>query len=225
MARVLAVADEVSEGLYGSRLTDLAPDVIVSCGDLPFDFLEYLVTVAGVPLLYVLGNHDPDPGGKVDPSTLLSPAYLTRSHKDPPGPPGCTSIEGRWLDVAGIRIAGLGGSTRYSPGPNQYTERQMNRRVRRLVRRFRWEMLRGGLSSGGPGIDLFVTHSPPRDAGDRDDPAHRGFSSFHRIITIIAPTVFVHGHVHPHGPRPPDLRIGSTEILNAVGCRLIEVGP
>lgn len=221
MARVLAVADEVSESLYGHRLTDLAPDLIVSCGDLPFDYLEYLVTVAGVPLLYVLGNHDPDPGGKVDPASLLSPAYLTRSHKPPPGPPGCTSLEGRWIDVAGIRVAGLGGSARYSRGPNQYTERQMNRRVNRLLRRFRCEMVRRREDAG---IDLFITHSPPRDLGDRADPAHRGFSSFHRLIATVSPALFVHGHVHPHGTQPPDIPLGSTQIVNAVGCRVLEVG-
>ena len=35
------------------------------------------------------------------------------------------------VDVAGLRIAGLGGCRRYSPGPNQYTDRQQARRGRR----------------------------------------------------------------------------------------------
>ncbi|MGH3452683.1 MAG: metallophosphoesterase, partial [Haloechinothrix sp.] len=61
MTRVLAVADEVNEALFvPDNLTRAAPDLVVSCGDLPFDYLEYLVTVLNVPLLYVPGNHDPD---------------------------------------------------------------------------------------------------------------------------------------------------------------------
>ena len=59
MTRILAVADEVDESLYGDKLDKLRPDLMVSCGDLPFDYLEYLVSRANVPLLYVPGNHDP----------------------------------------------------------------------------------------------------------------------------------------------------------------------
>jgi len=40
MTRILAIADEVSEALYGGSLSDLKPKLVVSCGDLPFDYLE-----------------------------------------------------------------------------------------------------------------------------------------------------------------------------------------
>src|SRR5262249_58105031 len=53
MTRLLAVADEVDEALYGDALSRLRPDLIVSAGDLPFDYLENLVTRANVPLVYV----------------------------------------------------------------------------------------------------------------------------------------------------------------------------
>src|SRR6266446_5141402 len=56
--RILAVADEVDESLYGDRLPRLNPDLVLGCGDLPFDYLEYLVSRLDVPLLYVPGNHD-----------------------------------------------------------------------------------------------------------------------------------------------------------------------
>ncbi|MGA8924490.1 MAG: hypothetical protein WB682_15225, partial [Candidatus Dormiibacterota bacterium] len=59
MTRILAVADEVDEKLEGDKLPALRPDVVLSCGDLPFDYLEYLVSRLDVPLLYVPGNHDP----------------------------------------------------------------------------------------------------------------------------------------------------------------------
>src|SRR5258708_10890199 len=60
LMRILAVADEVDEFLYGDKLDTVRPDLIVSCGDLPFDYLEFLVTSLAVPLLYVPGNHDPN---------------------------------------------------------------------------------------------------------------------------------------------------------------------
>lgn len=60
MARILGVADEVDDNLYAADLKKLKVDLVVSCGDLPFDYLESLVTLAGVPLVYIPGNHDPD---------------------------------------------------------------------------------------------------------------------------------------------------------------------
>src|SRR5712671_74072 len=60
LLKILAVADEIDEFLYGDKLETLRPDVILSCGDLPFDYLEFLVTRLAVPLLYVPGNHDPN---------------------------------------------------------------------------------------------------------------------------------------------------------------------
>ena len=50
MPRILAVADEVAESLGGEALAQLRPDLVLSAGDLPFDYLEYLVTVLNVPL-------------------------------------------------------------------------------------------------------------------------------------------------------------------------------
>ena len=58
--RILAVADEVDDNLYAADLKKLQVDLVVACGDLPFDYLETLVTMASVPLVYVPGNHDPD---------------------------------------------------------------------------------------------------------------------------------------------------------------------
>ena len=61
MTRILAIADEVDESLYTDKLPGLRPDVVVSCGDLPFDYLEYVVSRLNVPVVYVPRTHDPDP--------------------------------------------------------------------------------------------------------------------------------------------------------------------
>ena len=104
MARILAIADEVAEVLYGDALDRLRPDLVLSCGDLPFEYLENLVTRAGVPLVYVLGNHDPDPRLK----TEHGPAWPVTGYaasEPPPGPQGCDSAEGRVIKAAGLYIA------------------------------------------------------------------------------------------------------------------------
>ena len=41
MLRILAVADEVEESFGKETLAQLRPDLVLSAGDLPFDYLEY----------------------------------------------------------------------------------------------------------------------------------------------------------------------------------------
>lgn len=225
MTRILAIADEVEPSLYSEGIAHVACDLIVSCGDLPFDYLEYLVTMLNVPLVYVPGNHDPDvsPSGPRRPEALDSLAIegifgLPRARAEPPGPRGCTNADGRIVEAAGLTIAGLGGSQRYSEGPNQYDEVQMARRARRLARRAAWRRL-----YGKGGVDVLIAHSPPLGLGDRDDLPHRGFQALIDLASRLEPRFLIHGHVHPHGRETPEHAIGSTAVVNAVPKRLLEV--
>ena len=87
-------------------------DVIVSCGDLKAEYLSYLVTMTSIPILYVRGNHD-DKYKQMEPE-------------------GCICIEDDIYEYEGIRFLGLGGSYRYKRGTNQYTDKEMKSRVRRM---------------------------------------------------------------------------------------------
>jgi hypothetical protein len=216
VTRVLAVADEVAGALYGPRLAHLRPDLVLSCGDLPFDYLEYIVTLAGAPLLYVPGNHDPDVSGRAaNASDRISP-FLPRALAPVLGPCGCTNIDGRIVEAAGLRIAGLGGSIRYSRGPNQYTQPEMRRRARALQLR--------RLLARGRGVDVIVSHAPPLGVGDGSDPAHTGIAALGGLIEKWSPKLLVHGHVHNYGRRrSSDRRVGATTVVNAVGYRYLEV--
>lgn len=212
MTRILAIADEESEALYGDALYELRPDLILSCGDLSFDYLENLVTRAAVPLLYVPGNHDPD-------LTYRPNTYGPLVVETPiPGPGGCDNVDGRILDVAGLRIAGLGGSIRYREGPNQYSQRRMRRRAWALELRARWKKLRDGRS-----VDVFLTHSPPLALGDGEDPAHRGFAAFRHLVAALQPKLMLHGHLHPYGRHRADQRLGETKVMNAVPYRFLDL--
>lgn len=216
MLRVLAVADEVSEFLYGPGLKELDVDLIVSCGDLPFDYLEYIVTILNVPLVYVPGNHDPSLRGPALPQNPLRPMnVVNRAH----GPQGCTNIDGRVVDVAGLRIGGLGGSVRYSRGPNQYTQYEMRIRALQLELRTRLK----DVFSAEKRLDVFCAHAPALGVGDADDPAHRGFAAFHRLVRKLRPDLVLHGHVHPLTHDVPELNLYGSRVINCVGHRLIEV--
>jgi Icc-related predicted phosphoesterase len=217
MPRILAIADEPFPGM--PDLVDTRPDLIVSCGDLPWEDLERMVDLANVPLLFVPGNHDPalTPAGG---GAVIPPRIEIRDLEDPPGPRGCTSVDGRVEDAAGIRVVGLGGSVRYRSGPNQYTQREMRRRARRVARRARWRRMRDGR-----GVDLLITHAPPKGLGDEDDRAHEGFEALHGLVERLRPRLLLHGHVHPFGIARPDRMLGETRVVNVVPYKLLELEP
>jgi Icc-related predicted phosphoesterase len=137
-----------------------------------------------------------------------------------PWPDGAVNADRRIVDVAGLRLAGLGGCRRYGSGPNQYTDRQLARRARSLRRQDRWQRLRGG-----PRVDILLTHAPPLRAGDGTDPPHRGFGALHWLVASIQPAVLLHGHVLRCDVATPDRRLGHTAVRNVTGRHLIDIRP
>lgn len=186
---ILVVSDEECPALWEhyipGRLKEY--DLILSCGDLKAEYLSFLVTMAHCPLLYIHGNHD--------------------EHYDRRPPEGCDCIEDKLVTYNGLRILGLGGCRQYHPGPHQYTEQQMRRRIRKL----RWQIRRAG------GVDLVLTHSPAQGLGDDSDPAHMGFAVLRELLDQYHPAYLVHGHVHLryHYKQPRTLTYQNTTIVNA----------
>jgi hypothetical protein len=215
---VLAVSDEVADGLLADTSPVRAVQLILACGDLPSEYLGALMNALDVPLVFVPGNHDPDQSGyRVGRSGLITKAGFPAR---PPWPPGAVNADGRVVDVAGLRIAGLGGCLRYGAGPNQFTEREQTRRARALRRRARWRSWRDHRR-----VDVLLTHAPPRGVGDGDDPPHRGFGCYHPLVAALDPPLLLHGHVHPYGAAVPPQPLGGTVVRNVTGWHLLEVGP
>ncbi|MGZ4618417.1 MAG: metallophosphoesterase family protein [Frankiaceae bacterium] len=218
MVRVLAVSDDVDHALCTNTSPVSAAELILACGDLPFDYLAYLMNALDVPLVFVPGNHDPDVSGY-----RTSRAGLTLRAGLParaPWPSGAINAEGRIVDVAGLRIGGLGGCRRYSVGPNQYSDRQQSRRARALHRKARWRRMRDGRR-----VDILLTHAPPRGAGDSEDPVHQGFTALGGLAARLQPALLLHGHVTACEVASPGGRIGRTEVRNVVGRHLLDIEP
>ncbi len=215
MVRVLAVADETVESLWRPTVRRLAPDVVVACGDLPFDYLEYLVSTLNAPMVFVPGNHDPDLSGVRGSRTGMP--LRAGLPTEPPGPAGAMNADGRIVDAGGLRLAGLGGCLRYRPGPNQYSQRELARRARSLRCRSAWRRRRDGRD-----VDIVLTHAPPAGVGDGPDRPHHGFDALHGVVAALRPRLLLHGHIHPYGARMPDRVLGSTTVCNVVGYRLFE---
>jgi len=227
MVCILAVSDEVDERLLDSDLKKLEANLVVACGDLPFDYLETLVTLANVPLLYVPGNHDPDLKARArgtSPEDIIKPFSFRGEDYDPRGPKGCLNLDGRVTEIAGLRIGGLGGSMRYTNGPNQYTQAEMSRRALALEARARLGVFMARRPKPARPLDVLLTHAPPLGVGDDDDPCHQGFSAFHGLLGRLNPSVHLHGHIHPYGKRAEELHVDQTRVINTVGHQLVEVG-
>jgi len=189
--RILAVSDTEAKCFYDyyvpGKLAEY--DLILACGDLKPKYLEFLVTMARCPVMYVNGNHD-------------------EMYAQCP-PEGCDCIDDKLVVYKGVRILGLGGSYKYRNGKYMFTERQMNWRIRKL---------RGKIRKN-KGFDILVTHAPAYGLNDMDDLAHRGFECFNELLEKYKPRYFIHGHVHmEYGheiPRRTELE--HTTVINACG--------
>jgi len=208
--KILAVSDQVVDSLYTTEVKGRFGDVdmILGCGDLPYDYLEFLVTVINRPLYYVHGNHD-------------RPFEITADGKRQIAPAGCDPLDERAVVSKGLILAGLDGSVRYSrEGEFQFTQAQMNQKAFRLALRLMPMRLRRGRW-----LDVLVTHSPPFGVGDGPDPAHAGFRALNTLIHLFKPRYLLHGHQHTYlGPKSGTL-VESTTVLNVFPYRLIAWEP
>lgn len=208
--KILAVSDRVMGNLYHAHVHQAYPDVdlIIGCGDLPFYYLDFLVSALDVPLLYVRGNHDGTPQYTMDGRVLT-------------GVPGGLDIHGRVVTLQGLTLAGLEGSMRYRPDdPLMYSEGEMGWEMTRLLPQLLWRRFRYGRA-----LDILVTHSPPYQIHDRRDRAHSGFKLFHDFMRLFRPRYLLHGHVHVYRRDVPCVtRYQDTIVVNVYPYRLLNLG-
>jgi len=194
--RILCVSDQVEPMLYEPGGDKCFPgiDLILSCGDLPAEYLTYLVTIFNVPLFYIRGNHD----GIFD----LKP------------PQGCVDLHGRIIVYKGVRIMGLEGSHWYNGGQHQYTEKQMARMILKTKFKIWWHK----------GIDIVVSHAPPRHVHDGKDICHKGFKCFRGLIKRYSPHYFLHGHMHSSfkNQKERETKVNKTDVINTFGYHVFD---
>lgn len=195
--KILFISDEESKEYWDFFRKEAFEgiDVIVSCGDLKAEYLSFLTTMTSIPVLYVKGNHDDK--------------YAVKP------PEGCICIEDDIFEFEGVRFLGLGGSYRYKEGGNQFTDHEMQKRVRRL-----WFKL-----LQKKGFDVLVTHAPAYGVNDGQDLPHRGFETFVDLIEKYNPKYFAHGHVHMNYGRqyPREDILGETRVINAYNHYVVEL--
>lgn len=185
---ILAVSDRVLDYLYCADVGYKFPniDLLVGCGDLPFYYLEFLLSALDRHLVYVRGNHDRGPQYTAAGQVLEEVT-------------GGVDIHGRCVQRDGVLIAGLEGSMRYRPNaPYMYTESEMRLQVAALLPTLLQNKLRYGRY-----LDILVTHSPPFGIHDKPDLPHTGFKIFLKFLQWFRPQYLLHGHIHRYSQTAP----------------------
>ncbi|HLO18222.1 MAG TPA: metallophosphoesterase [Anaerolineales bacterium] len=205
--KILAVSDEVVERLYSLCTSGHFRDIklILGCGDLPYPYLENLLTLLNIPLFYVPGNHDP-----------IYSADNTLAVVE-----GGSNLDLRIVRFKKFLIGGLGGSIRYRPnGTNQYSQGETYRRAFRLLPRLLLNKINYGRA-----LDILITHSPPFGIHDDDTQAHQGLKGINWLLDIAKPRYHFHGHTHfLRGNLSPSETVHDlTKIINVFPYKVIEV--
>jgi Icc-related predicted phosphoesterase len=205
--KILAVSDQVLERMYtlSSRGHFQGVELIVSCGDLPYEYLEYLVTVLNVQMLYVPGNHDP----KYD--LIKRETYAE----------GGSNLDLKIVRHNKFLIGGFGGCIRYRPdGINQYSQAEAYLRAFRLLPRLLLNRIQYGRA-----LDILISHSPPFGIHDDSDPAHHGLKALNWLIRTAQPRYHFHGHIHVYKRNLENIEtnVGITKIINVYPYKTLEV--
>jgi Icc-related predicted phosphoesterase len=205
--KILTISDVVVDVVYSpsirNRFSNI--DITIGCGDLPYYYLEYIVSTLDIPVFYVRGNH-----GKVIEYSEAGPRKR---------PHGAVDLHKIVVYHNGLILAGIEGSLRYKNGPYQYTQAEMWVNVLQLVPVLVHNQLRHGRF-----LDIFVTHASPWGIHDQSDLAHQGIKAFRWLLRVFKPIYHFHGHIHVYHPNVVrETVFERTSVINTYGYREIDI--
>jgi hypothetical protein len=219
--KILCISDYIDPLVYSNNIKTRFKDIelIISCGDLPLDYYDFIISSLNKPLLFVFGNHN-----------LKRIAYYDHSYRMLLAargieyfryrPCGGRYISGRVVLEKGLLIAGLGGSMRYNNGINQFSDRGMYFYLFRLIPALLWNKIIHGRF-----LDILVTHAPPYHLHDCEDMCHRGFKAFLWFMKIFRPQYLIHGHIHLYNQNEERItQYMRTTVVNAFKHYVLKIG-
>lgn len=225
--KILCVSDQIDPLVYNQNAKNIFSDVdvILCAGDLPMNYVDFIVTVFNKPVFFVFGNHDLKEFRFYNGRKSLKYSYDT-NHSHGGTHLGFTTYSNKnltYIDENGretpLLIAGAGGSLRYNNGQNQYTDRQMKWKLIRMI-----PQLMKNKRKYGRYLDILLTHATPRHVHDHEDPCHKGFDCFNWFIEKFRPKYLVHGHIHLYDIREKRVsRVMDTTVVNAYAHYVINL--
>ena len=217
--KLLCVADQIDPYVYNSSAKERFGDVdaVISAGDLPDEYLDFISTALNKPVFFVFGNHNLKSFLRYHGLSLRGAFQII---EDEFPATGATYIGFKCLKTEKMLIAGASGCIRYNRGLCQYTERQMAFKLLRLVPRLILNKLRYGRY-----LDVFVTHAAPLGIHDMADPCHRGFKCFLRFMHFFKPKYLIHGHIHLYDLQAERVtQFENTTVINVYSRYVIDTG-
>lgn len=209
--RALVISDEVEPILYSAAVCERVGnvDLILSCGDLPYYYIEYIISMVNRPSYFVYGNH----GREVE--------YQGGDWTQKTAPMGAENLHCRTATENGLLLAGLEGSIRYNYTSRfQYTDSQMWMNIWRLAPKLLVNKIKHGRW-----LDVLIAHSPPRGIHDQEDRAHQGFKSFLPFMRWFKPRYLLHGHIHLYRRDVvTQTRYYDTEVINIFPFKILDLG-
>jgi Icc-related predicted phosphoesterase len=223
--KILCVSDQIDPLIYTNSLKQRHGDVdlILSAGDLPMDYLDFIISTLNKPLLFVFGNHHTGEYAYyktgIHKPRLMFPGYDSSDHSMLHSTGGIHA-GGKVCCEEGLIIAGLGGCMRYNNGENQFTEFQMKLEMLKLFPALLFNRVFHGRF-----LDILLTHASPRGIHDKKDLCHLGFKCFLWFMRVFKPKYLVHGHIHLYDlSEIRTSRYCETTVVNAYSHYIIDTG-
>lgn len=221
--KILCISDQIDPLIYNNDAKTNFPDIdlILCAGDLPMDYIEFVVSIFNKPVYFVFGNHDlkdfklyHGQGKRIDSfnsiETNISSGAVYAGFKSLaiqefsiPHPKNSRRTP--------LLISGISGSMKYNNGLNQYSDFQMKIKLLKLIPHLLMNKIRYGRY-----MDIFLTHATPYKVHDKEDMCHRGFKAFNWFLKKFKPTYMVHGHIHLYDQREERIsQYEETTVINA----------
>ena len=243
--KILCVSDQIDPMIYNANASKNFPDVdlILCAGDLPMDYVDFIVTVFNKPTYFVFGNHNLEefkfyhgsasPQASAQTSAQNSAALAVQASRKSEAQnhhhgavyAGFRNLVLRAFSIKHGRRAtpllmtGISGSIRYNNGLCQYTDFEMKLHLLRLIP----GLIKNKLLYGRY-LDIFLTHATPYHVHDHEDPCHQGFKSFNWFIKKFKPTYMIHGHIHLYDQREERIsEYEGTTVINAYAHHVLVI--
>lgn len=222
--KILCISDQIDPLVYSPNIRERYKDcdLVISAGDLPMEYLDFIVSSLNKPLLFVFGNHNLEEFRLYHRTGALASTgtHLPLKPLPPEACHGTTYVGFKVHREGNLLVAGVSGSLRYNTGLSQYTERQMLFKLLRMLPRLLVNKLKYGRF-----VDIFLTHAPPEGIHDKEDPCHRGFRCYLWFMRTFKPRFMVHGHIHLYDMQ--DVRVSryfDTTVINAYSHHILDFG-
>ena len=209
--KILCVCDQIDPIVYNTEIKERFGDVdyILSAGDLPMEYVDFIVSSLNKPAFFVFGNHnlkEYDLFHRVQTQEIGQPTIPISTHSH-----GAAYVGFKIFSSKKFIIAGASGCLLYNHGKSQFSDSEMFFKLLKLLPRLLINKIFYGRY-----LDVFLTHAPPLGIHDKPDPCHKGFKCYLWFLRWFKPKYMVHGHIHLYDLQEKRIsQYHQTTIINA----------